>query len=170
MCLTDGAETLESRGQAVEPEIDNRRGVQGEQLADQQTAHNRDSQGMTQFRSCASTKSQRQTAEQRCHGGHHDGTETQQAGLKNCFLRWFVFDSFRFEGEVNHHDGVLLHDANQQNDPDQANDTEIVAGDQQRQDGSDAGGGQSREDGDGMNVALVQNSQHDINRDDGGQD
>ena len=35
--------------------------------------------------------------------------------------------AFRFEGEVDHHDGVLLHDAHQENDADEGNQRQVVA-------------------------------------------
>ena len=72
--------------------------------------------------------------------------------------------------EVDHHDGVLLHDADQQDDADQRDDVEVVAGDQQRQDRADAGRGQRREDRDRVDVALVEHAEHDVDRHQRGQD
>ncbi len=46
--------------------------------------------------------------------------------MKDRLFRWFVFHPFRLECEVNHHDGVLLHDADQKNDADQGHDAKIV--------------------------------------------
>ncbi len=36
--------------------------------------------------------------------------------------------AFGFQREVDHHDGVLLHDADQQHDADQRDNAEVVAG------------------------------------------
>ena len=77
---------------------------------------------------------------------------------------------FGLEREVDHHDGVLLHDADQQDDADDADDVEVHAEEQQREDGADAGGGQRGEDGDGMDVALIEHAQHDVDGDERGED
>ena len=64
--------------------------------------------------------------------------------------------------EVDHHDRVLLHDPDEQDDADERDDAEIHPADQEGQHGPEAGGRQGREDRDGMDVALVQDSQHDV--------
>src|SRR6266849_820165 len=115
----DGIANLEAREtlrQPIEPEIHNRRGVERKQLAHQQAAYNRDAQRVAQLRSGAGSEGERQAAQQCRHGGHHDGTETQQASLKDGFFRGLMFHALGFEREVDHHDGVLLHDSNQKND------------------------------------------------------
>ena len=80
-----------------------------------------------------------------------------------------MLHTFCFEREVDHHDGILLHDTDQQDDADQGYDAEIVAGNQQRENCADTGRGQRGENREGMNVALVEHSEHDVNGDDGGQ-
>ena len=67
-----------------------------------------------------------------------------------------------FQREVDHHDGVLLHDADEQNDADQRDDVEIFLADEKRQNGAHAGGGQRRQNRDRVDVALVQHAQHDV--------
>ena len=66
-------------------------------------------------------------AEQRGHGGHHDGAEAQQAGLVDGVHRRHALLALGVEREIDHHDAVLLHDADQQDDADQGDDAEIVA-------------------------------------------
>ena len=61
-------------------------------------------------------------------------------------------------------------DANQQNNADNADNAQIAAGNHQRQQGADTGGRQRGQNGDRVDIAFVQHAQHDINRDDGGQD
>ena len=116
----------EAAGQPIEEEIDHRRRVERQQLAQDQSAYNGDAQRPAQFRSHAGAKSQRQAAQQRCHGGHHDGAEAQQAGLIDGVDRRHMLHAFGFKREIDHHDGVLLHDADQQHDADQRNDAEVV--------------------------------------------
>ena len=73
-------------------------------------------------------------------------------------------------GEVDHHDRVLLDDADQEEDADQRDDAEFDIEQHERQDGADAGRRKGREDREGMGVALVKDPQHNVDRDDGGQD
>ena len=44
--------------------------------------------------------------------------------------RRLAFLAFGFEREVDHHDGVLLHDADQQDDADERDDVEILVADE----------------------------------------
>jgi len=55
------------------------------------------------------------------------GRKRKQARLKDRFFRRFVLDAFGFKREVNHHDGVLLHNADQKNDAYQSDHSKIVA-------------------------------------------
>ena len=102
------------------------------------------------------------TTEESGHGGHHDGAETKQAGLVDGFFRTLAALPFRDKGEVNHHDGVLLHDADEQDDADHGDDTEIGLGDQEGNESTDAGRGKGRENGQGMDEALIEHPEHDI--------
>src|SRR2546427_3104616 len=74
---------------------------------------------LAQPRTGAATYRQRQSPKQRRHGRHHDGPEAQQAGLINGFVGRQMFASFGFQSEIYHHNSVLLHDTDQQNDSDQ---------------------------------------------------
>ena len=72
-----------------------------------------------------------------------------------------------FEGEIDHHDGVLLDDADQHDDSDERVDIELVVKDQQRGQRAQSGGGQTRENRDGVDEALVENPQHHVDHQDG---
>ena len=61
---------------------------------------------------------QRHAAQQRRHRSHHDRPEAQQACLINRVVRILALFALGFEREIDHHDGVLLHDADQQHDAD----------------------------------------------------
>ncbi len=103
----------------------------------------------------------------RSERGHQDQPEAQQRRLEDRLLgrlAAFALGSRR----VDDPDRVLLDDADQQNDADDADHVEILAGDHQRQQRPDAGRGQRRQDRDGMNEALVQHAQHDVDGDEGG--
>ena len=112
----------------------------------------------------------RQCAENRGHGRHQDRPESQQAGLVDRFARRLALVALGVEREVDHHDRVFLHDADQKDDADDGDDGQIVAGHHQRQQRADSGGRQRREDGERMDEALIEHAQHDIDGDDRRQD
>ena len=68
------------------------------------------------------------------------------------------------------HDGVLLHDADQKKHADEGDHIQFAVGEQQGEQGADACGWQRRQDSDGMNVAFVQDAEHDVNGEQRGQD
>ena len=149
----------------VKENVDDGRGVEREHLAQQQAAHHRDAQRPAQFRAQAGAEGQRQSAEQRGHGRHHDGPESQQARFVDGVRGRFAVLAFRFEREVDDHDAVLLHDADQQNDADNRHHAQVLTEQHQRQQRAHTGGWQRRENRDRMDEAFVQNSQHDVDRD-----
>ena len=57
-----------------------------------------------------------------------------------------------------------------QDDADHGDDAELDAADEEREDGADAGRGQGGEDGDRMDVALVEDAQDDVDGDERGED
>src|SRR6202034_1967173 len=85
---------------AIEPEVNARRGVQRKHLADQKSAYDADAKRPAQLRSCAGAESERNAAEQRGHRGHHDRTETQQAGLVDRLAWRFAFLALGVECEI----------------------------------------------------------------------
>ena len=92
--------------------------------------------GPTEFRPRPGAQRQRQCAEERGHGRHQDRAEAQQAGLENR-VRWsFAFLPLRLQGEVDHHDAVLLHDADQKDDADDGNHVEVLVEEHQREQGA----------------------------------
>ena len=67
------------------------------------------------------------------------GPETDQACLVYGLPGAFPLFSFPIQGEVDHHNGVLLHDTDQQDNPDQGHDAEFRPGYDQCKDGPDTG-------------------------------
>src|SRR5579863_4953711 len=160
----------ESASETIEVNVDDGRGVKSQDLADQKTTDNRNAERLTQFRADAGTQRERQSAEQRGHGRHHDGTEAEQAGLIDGVDGILAFLALGFEGEVDHHDGVFLDDADQQDDADEGDDAELRPADDQRENRADARGRQRGKDRDRMNVAFIENPEDDVDRDDGRED
>ena len=84
---------------------------------DDQPAHDRNAERLR--KAGAEAQRQRQRAEDRGERRHHDGTEAHQAGLIDRFARRQPLLAFRVEREVDHHDGVLFDDADEQQHADQ---------------------------------------------------
>src|ERR1700726_2804836 len=93
--------------------INHRRRVQGQELRQQQTTDNRDAERAAQLRSGAGPQRQREPAEQRGHRRHHDRPITDQAGLVDRFRRIKISLTLTDQREIDHHDGILLDDADQ---------------------------------------------------------
>src|SRR5258708_6781759 len=146
----------------VERKINDRRRVERENLAQDQAADDGDTQRTAKLRTHAGTERQGQTAKQRGHGGHHNGPEAQETRFVDGIQRSLPFLALGFQREVNHHDGVLLHDADQQDDAYQSDDAEFGAAQQQSQNCAHTGGRQRRQNGYGMDVTFVENAQHDV--------
>ena len=66
------------------------------------------------------------------------------------------------ERKINHHDGILLHDTDQQDDPNQSYHVELVLRNQQSEQRTNAGGRKRGQDRNRVREALVKNAQHDI--------
>ena len=115
------------RQQASEAEVDDRRRVQRQELAQQQAADDGHAERPAQFRPGAGTERQRQRAQQGGHGRHHDRPIAQPARLTDGFLGRASLVAFGVQREVHHHDGVLLHDADQQDDADQRDQIQVLA-------------------------------------------
>src|SRR6266849_1240081 len=157
-------------GETVEREVDDGGGVEGEELGEEEAADDGDAEGAAQLGAGAGAEGEGKAAEEGGHGGHHDGTEAEQASLEDGLMRRQALGALGIQGEVDHHDGILLDDANEQDDADEGDDAEVDAAEEEREDGADTGGGQGGEDGDGVDVALVEDAEDDVHGDEGGED
>src|ERR1700733_6778112 len=151
------------------PEIvqidENHRGrVQRQRLTDDQPADDRDPERVARLRAFAGSERQRQGAEQRGEGRHHDRTKAEKTRLFDRLARTTA-PALRSERKIDHHDSVLLHDADEQQDADGGDDRELGIEQPQRQRRADAGREQRRENGERMDQALVEDAEHDIDRD-----
>jgi hypothetical protein len=156
--------------EAVEGEIDDGGGEQGQGLRKDQAADDRDAERVAEFGAGAAAEHQREGAEHRREGGHHDRAEAQEGGLEDGVAGGLAFLALRVEGEVDDHDAVLLDDADQEDDADDGDDAEVAAGEHQRQERAETGRGQGRQDRDRVDEALVEHPQHDVDGDDRGDD
>src|SRR5579862_358030 len=92
--LRDGslAPVRPAQTEAIEIEINHRGGVESQHLADDETADDGDAERPAQFGTRSSAESKRKRAEERGHGGHQDGPETENTGLKNRLFRGFMIE------------------------------------------------------------------------------
>src|SRR3989442_1325800 len=160
----------QAQGEPVEGQVHDRRRVEGQELREKQPADDRDAERAPQLGAGAGAEGQGQAAQERRQRRHHDRPEAEQARLIDRRLRRAALVALSVEGEVDHHDGVLLHDTNEENDPDESDDVERRAAELQGQDRADARRRQRREDRDRVDVALVEHTQHDVDGDEGGED
>src|SRR6516164_3577554 len=140
----------------IEEDVNDRRRVESEYLAEQKSTHHDDPERTPQLGSEAPPESQRQPREQSRHRSHHDRAEAEQTGLVDSIGWTSVVLSLFLKREVHHHDSVLLHDADEQNNPDDGDDVEVLMEEHECKQGANTCGGQSGEYGDGMNEAFVQ--------------
>ncbi len=154
----------------VEQHIDHGRGQQREQLAGDQPADDGHAQGLAQLGPLPEADGQRQRAQGGGQRRHQDGAEAQHAGLAHRLRGRQAARALGFQCEVDDEDGVLLHDADQQEHADERDDGELHVEKQQREHRAHAGRGQRGEHGDGVDQALVEDAQHDVDHHDGRQD
>src|SRR6202011_947767 len=153
---------LRRQPEAVEIEVNDGRRVEGQQLADEQPADDRDPERLAQFGTLAKAERQRHRPEHRRHRRHDDRPETFEAGLINRLARCQTLAALSIEGEIYHHDRVLFDDPDQQNDTDHRHDAELGIGDDQCQDRADPCRWQGRQDRDRVDKALIEHPKHDI--------
>ena len=102
-------------------------------------------------------------AEDRREGRHHDRAEAQQRGLADRGLRRQA-DPAALEREVDHHDRVLLHDADQHDDADHGDDRQVHAEHHQDDQRADARRRQAGNDRDRVDEAFVEDAEHHVGR------
>src|SRR4051812_41466185 len=156
--------------EAVHVQVNHGRRVEREHLRNQEPAHDADAERPPELRAHARTERERQRAEQRRHGRHHDRSEAEQARLVNRLERRDALVALRFERKIDHHDRVLLHDADQEHDPDQRDHVEVALAHDEREQRADARRRQRAQNRDRVDVALVKHAEHDVDRDESRED
>src|SRR5262249_19707809 len=153
--------TLEQAIEAVEVYVDDRRDVERKQLREDQSADHRDAERLAQFGAGAVAERDRQRPEDRRECRHHDRPEAQHGGFADRRFRAHA-DSPAFDREVDHHDRILLDDANQHHDADHGDDGEIHVEGHKRDQGADAGRREAGNNRDRMDEALVEDAKQHI--------
>jgi len=151
--------------QPIKVEINHRRGVERQQLAESKPAYHRITERLAQFRPRAGAERERHAGEHRCSRGHEDWTESQQARFAYRLERRHAVVALGSNGEVDQHDAVLLDDTDQQNDSDDPDHGQIHSTDTQGQQGTNACRRERRENRQRVNEALVQHAENDVDHD-----
>src|SRR5215831_17281030 len=150
---------------AVEIKINHRRSVERQELAQREAADHGVAERLAQLRARAVAERERKAREHRGRRRHQDRAEAQQAGFADGGDRRHAIVAFGRDGEVDQHDAVLLDDADQENDADDADHREIHVAELQRQQRADASRRQRGENRQRMDEALVEYAQNDVDDD-----
>ena len=158
-------------GQPIEGQVDDRRGVERQHLAHDQPADDGDAERAAQLAPTPRAERQRQRAQQRRHGGHHDRPEAQQAGLVDRVAR-ATCPAARSASSAKSiiMMAFFLTMPISRMMPISAITLSSVPAEQQRQERAHAGRRQRGEDGDRVDVALVEHAQDDVDGDQRGED
>src|ERR1700756_5402513 len=153
-----------AKAKLVESQIHDGRGVESQKLAHDEAADDADPEGAAKFGAGAGAKGQGKRAEESGHGGHENGTEAKHTGFEDGVLGAFAAFALGLQGEVDHHDGVFLDDADEQDDADNGDDVEVLLEKHQSEHRADAGGWERRNDGERVHEAFVKDAKNDIDR------
>src|SRR5580658_6057054 len=85
---------------AIEIEVDDRSGIERQDLAYDQPAEDGDAQRLAELAALAEADHQWHRAEQRGHGGHHDGPKAHHTGFEDGLTRRHPAQPFGVEREV----------------------------------------------------------------------
>ncbi len=146
--------------------VHHRRDVERDELREGEAAHHRDAQRPPRFRPRARTESDRQRSHQRRHRRHHDRPESDARRLEDRVARALSFLPLRLDREVDHHDRVLLHDADEHDDADERVHAEIELEDEEREQRAEPGERKARQNGERVDEALVQDAEHEVDHHD----
>ncbi len=164
------ADALNPGLEAVEIDVYDRSGEEGKHLAEDKAADNRYAQGTAELGADTRAEGERHGAKKSGHGGHHDGPETQQASLVNRIDRILPSLALDLNGKINHQNGVLLDEADEENDADKRDDVQIRLDELNREERADASRRNGGKNGDGMNKTFVKDAENDVNSGESGDD
>jgi len=136
--------------------------IQCHQLRDQKAANHGEAQSAAGFGPGPDFYSNRQSAHQGLHGCHHDQSEKNDVPLANRIHWRHAFSALGLQGEVDHHNRILLDDPDQHDDADKGIEVQVLAKDHQGDQCSEICGRQSGENRQRVNIALIEDAEHDV--------
>ena len=151
--------------QPLHVEIEHRRDEQRQRLRNDQAADHRDAQRLAQLGAGAGAEGDRQRAHHRGKRRHHDRAEAHQAGPVDRLGRRRPVAPQR-QRHVDHHDRVLLDDADQHQQADHGDDRQVEAGPADGEQRAGCRRRQAGQNGQRMDEALIEDAEHDVDGDD----
>src|SRR5579884_2471042 len=149
----------------LEREEDDRGCEQGQDLTENQSAGYGNTKRLPKLMAHSAAEDQRERREKSGEGRHHDRTKSKQCRLPDRQSAVSAFLAHRVEREIDHHDRVLLHDPNQENDANDADDPKARSRGPQANECPNASRGKSRQDRHRMDKTFVKHSKHDVDND-----
>src|SRR5882724_7580167 len=116
------------------------------------------------------TESERKRPKVCCKRSHDNWAEAQHACLKDRISCTLSFLALSLQRKVDHHDGILLDDADKKEDAYERDDIELAMKEDERADSADAGRWKSGENGNGVDEALIQDPKNDVDGKQSGDD
>ena len=113
--LRDGAiRPHPTRSQPVDREKYRRRRIKRDKLGEEQASRNCNAERLSHFGAGPVAEGQGQRAKKGGHGCHDDWKKAQSRRLKDCLSRGQAASTLSIQRKIDHHDGVLHHDADNQ--------------------------------------------------------
>ena len=122
-----------------EEEVNHWGDVECEELGDEESSNDGDAERASGVGTGADAEGDGERAHDGGHGGHHDGAEADEARFEDGFFCALALDALCLQCEINHHDGVLFHDADEEQDADEAIHVDLVAVEFESEQCSEAG-------------------------------
>ena len=113
--------------QPLHVDVEHRRDVERQRLRDEQAADDREAERPPRLGAGAPAERDRQRAHQRGHRRHHDRPEADETRLVDRVGGAEIALAPRLDREVDHHDAVLLDEADQHDDADERVDVQVLA-------------------------------------------
>src|SRR5579885_1694179 len=148
---------------SIHVEINDRRGEEREELAQDEAADDSYSEWAAKLCASAMANGEWQGAEKCRHRGHENRTEAEQACFVNRLDGRETFLGLRLHSEIHHKDGILLDDTDKQNDADQSNEGQLNFEEHQEEERANAGGRNRGKNRDWVNETFVQDAEDDVN-------
>ena len=136
---------------------------EGEELGDEEAADDAEAEGDAVLgHGAADAEGDGDGSHARGKGRHKNGAEADEGSFNDGIIGRFLFFSNGDVGEVDHHNAVFHDDSNEENEADERIDGEGLIEDVKGEEAAEEGRGKGAHYSEGMDEALIENAQHDI--------
>ena len=130
--------------EAVDVDVEDRRDEHRQELGEEKAADDGDAERLPRLTPRAQSQGDGQGPEEGRHRRHHNRPETHHAGMVDGLLGRLLVRPLRFQGEVDHHDAVLLHQTYEHDDPHEGVEVKLHMEDLEGDEGAEPGKRQGR--------------------------